>query len=101
MFVDDREGMMTIMALVNAEKEGSIESRMMRMRRLEEIREARVAEGEKRREGKVEELGRVTEGVKVNARRKGKGRGGKVVDGEEKGKRDGVRKSGKKRVSFA
>jgi hypothetical protein len=33
-----QEGMMTILAMVNAEKEGQIESKMMKARQLEEIR---------------------------------------------------------------
>jgi acyl carrier protein len=39
-FVDDRESMMTILAMVNAEKEGQIESKIMKARQMEEIREA-------------------------------------------------------------
>lgn len=51
-FVDDGDGMRTILALVMAEKEGNIESKMMRARQLEEIREAKRVEAEKRVEGK-------------------------------------------------
>ncbi|MCJ1378744.1 60S ribosomal subunit assembly/export protein [Xylographa soralifera] len=57
-FVDDAESMMTILAMVNADKEGQIESKMMKSRQMEEIREARKAEAEKReqmRKGKLEE----------------------------------------------
>ena len=39
---------MTILAIVNAEKEGQIESKMMKSRQLEEIREARLKEAEAR-----------------------------------------------------
>lgn len=39
---------MTILAMVNAEKEGQIESKMMKARQLEEIREARKKEAEAR-----------------------------------------------------
>ncbi|MCJ1393036.1 60S ribosomal subunit assembly/export protein [Xylographa bjoerkii] len=55
-FVDDAESMMTILAMVNADKEGQIESKMMKSRQMEEIREARKAEAEKReqmRKGKL------------------------------------------------
>lgn len=55
-FVDDRETMMTILAMVQAEKEGNIESKMMRARQMEEIREARKAEQEKRDAGKKQKL---------------------------------------------
>lgn len=51
-FVDDKESMNTILALVMAEKEGNIESKMMRARQLEEVREARRIEAEKRAESK-------------------------------------------------
>ena len=47
---------MTILAMVNADKEGQIESKMMKSRQMEEIREARKAEAEKReqmRKGKL------------------------------------------------
>lgn len=39
-----QEGMATILAMVNAEKEGQIESKMMKARQLEEIRDAKRAE---------------------------------------------------------
>lgn len=43
-----QESMGTILALVQAEKEGQIESKMMKARQLEELREARKAEAEKK-----------------------------------------------------
>ncbi len=42
--------MMTILAIVNANKEGQIESKMMKSRQMEEIREARRREAEARQE---------------------------------------------------
>ena len=51
-FVDDGNGMRTILAMVMAEKEGNIESKMMRARQMEEIREARRVEAEQRAESK-------------------------------------------------
>ena len=47
-FVDDQERMMMILAVVNAEAEGKVESKMMRQRQLEEVREARKLETERR-----------------------------------------------------
>jgi 60S ribosomal subunit assembly/export protein LOC1 len=50
--------MMTILAMVNADKEGQIESKMMKARHLEAIREARKAEAEAReamKKGKLED----------------------------------------------
>ncbi|KAH7058941.1 60S ribosomal subunit assembly/export protein loc1 [Macrophomina phaseolina] len=55
-FVDDQESMMTILAMVNAEKEGQIESKMMKARQMEEIREARKKEAEARQEVKRSKL---------------------------------------------
>lgn len=48
--------MMTILAIVNASKEGQIESKMMKSRHLEEIREARRKEAEARQERKKSKL---------------------------------------------
>ncbi|KAI4182024.1 MAG: hypothetical protein L6R41_006254 [Letrouitia leprolyta] len=55
-FVDDQESMMTILAIVNANKEGQIESKMMKSRQMEEIREARRKEAEARHERKNSKL---------------------------------------------
>ncbi len=63
-FVDDKESMMTILAMVNAEKEGQIESKMMKARQMEEIREARRKEAEVREEGRRERLEEVKRSVK-------------------------------------
>lgn len=47
-FVDDAASMMAIMSVVNAQKEGHIESKIMRARQLEEVREAKRKEAEGR-----------------------------------------------------
>lgn len=44
--------MMTILAMVNAEKDGQIESKIMKARKMEEIREARRKEAEAKHEQK-------------------------------------------------
>lgn len=105
-YIDDEEGMRTILAMVTAEKEGQIESKLMRARQLEEVREARRAEMEKRREGRKEELEGVKESLKKGKRRKEKsnGAGGnKEMNGVGKGASGlGKDKSkSKKKVSFA
>jgi hypothetical protein len=51
-----QESMMTIFAIVNAEKEGHIESKMMKARQLEEIREAKKKEAESRHQQKKSKL---------------------------------------------
>jgi len=60
-FVDDRESMMTILAMVNADKEGQIESKMMKARQLEEIRQARAKEMEARQAMRKDKLVRTYE----------------------------------------
>ena len=93
-FVDDAESMMTILALVNAEKEGQIESKMVRARQLEEIREARRREQERREMARKEKLEEVKDGL-----RKKRLRGLKVPDDDEK-EVDGEKRVKKKKVSF-
>ncbi|KAI4718953.1 hypothetical protein E4T48_04823 [Aureobasidium sp. EXF-10727] len=93
-FVDDKESLMTILAMVQAEKEGNIESKMIRARQMEEIREARKAEAEKREAGRKEKL----EGVKDELRKKKNKKGAKSdadMDVEP-----AAEKPKKKRVSF-
>ncbi|KAK3671720.1 60S ribosomal subunit assembly/export protein [Recurvomyces mirabilis] len=72
-FVDDKEQMNAILAIVMAEKEGNIESKMMRSRQLEEVREARRIEAEKRVESKKAGLEERKKGIKEDGRKKGKG----------------------------
>ena len=47
---------MTILAIVNAEKEGQLESKIMKARQMEEIREARRKEAEARQEQRRSKL---------------------------------------------
>ncbi|KAI9055109.1 hypothetical protein LZ554_000074 [Drepanopeziza brunnea f. sp. 'monogermtubi'] len=68
-FVDDRESMMTILAMVNADKDGQIESKMMKARQMEEIREARKAESEKRQEMRKAKLDETKEGMRKKRKR--------------------------------
>ncbi|KAI9660285.1 MAG: 60S ribosomal subunit assembly/export protein [Trizodia sp. TS-e1964] len=55
-FVDDQESMLTILAIVNANNEGHIESKIMKARQMEEIREARKKEAESRQDFKKSKL---------------------------------------------
>lgn len=48
--------MMTILAIVNASKEGQIESKIMKSRQMEEIREARRKEAEVKQEQRRSKL---------------------------------------------
>ena len=60
---------MTILAMVNADKEGQIESKMMKARQMEEIREARKAEAEKRQEIRKSKLDETKEGLRKKRKR--------------------------------
>jgi hypothetical protein len=53
--------MMTILAMVNAEKEGQIESKIMKARQLEEIREAKRKEAEAKQRDRKSKLVRIIE----------------------------------------
>ncbi|KAI0011174.1 hypothetical protein F4779DRAFT_574563 [Xylariaceae sp. FL0662B] len=101
-FVDDKESMSTILAMVQADKEGEIESKMIKARQMEEIREARRLEAEKKEEEKKARL----EETKESLRRKRKRSRPSDKDDGGDGIRD-VASAGtkaakpKKRVSFA
>ena len=91
--------MMTILAMVNAEKEGQIESKMMKARQLEEIREAKKAEAEARMKEKKNKF----DDVKNSIRQKKKGKGGDKA-AEPTSIKDSISKAGrpkKKSVAFA
>ncbi|KAL8654011.1 MAG: hypothetical protein Q9226_003598 [Calogaya cf. arnoldii] len=99
-FVDDQESMMTILAIVNASKEGQIESKMMKSRQMEEIREARRKEAEARQEQRHSKLEERKDSIR--RKRKLKTDGNVVSDPlADKERRPQASKSGKKRVSFA
>ncbi|KAG9232469.1 putative 60S ribosomal subunit assembly/export protein LOC1 [Amylocarpus encephaloides] len=68
-FVDDRESMLTILAMVHADKEGQIESKMMKARQMEAIRDARKAEAEKRVEERKDRLDEAKEGLRKKRKR--------------------------------
>lgn len=93
---------MTILAIVNADKEGQIESKMMKARQMEEIREARKADAEKRQELRKAKLDETKEGMRKKRKRASMG------DGEQKENIRSEAASGtkplklkKKTVSFA
>lgn len=94
-FVDDKESLMTILAMVQAEKEGNIESKMIRARQMEVIREARKAEADKREAGRKEKL----EGVKDELRKKKNKKGSKSADADTESE-PAAEKPKRKRVSF-
>ncbi|KAM5441018.1 60S ribosomal subunit assembly/export protein [Microsporum ferrugineum] len=96
-FVDDQESMMTILAMVNAEKEGQIESRMIKARHMEEIREARRAEAEARKDQKNAKLEETKDSLRKSHRSKEKKDTKSNEQNDSKPKKEGKRK----RVAFA
>ncbi|KAI9841044.1 MAG: 60S ribosomal subunit assembly/export protein [Thelocarpon superellum] len=94
-FVDDRESMMTILAMVNADKEGQIESKMMKARQMEEIREARRKEAEVRQEAKRSKFEDTKASVRKSRKRKSS-----APDGPELTKSSAM-STPRKRVAFA
>lgn len=91
--------MNTIMSLVQAEKEGQIESKMIKARQMEEIREARKVETEKKDAERQEKL----DNVKDSLRKKRKRKGGNEDDNMKSVTSTGTKagKPKKKSVSFA
>jgi len=67
--ISSQESMMTILAMVHADKEGQIESKMMKARQMEEIREARKAEADKRQEMRKSKLDETKEGIRKKRKR--------------------------------
>jgi 60S ribosomal subunit assembly/export protein LOC1 len=105
-FVDDKESMNAIMAVVMAEKEGNLESKMMKTRQLEEVRAAKLAEAEKRVAGKKSEMEDRKANIKTEGKRSKRRRSDREGDNEEGGRStkkvdDGSKKVKlRKRVSF-
>lgn len=98
-FVDDNESMNAILAIVMAEKEGNIESKMMRARQLEEVREARRLEAEKRVESKKAGFEDRKQGIK-DAKRRGSSKQRDAAATEDASKPTTATRKPKKRVSF-
>lgn len=94
--------MNTILAMVQAEKEGQIESKMMKARHMEAIREARKAEAEAKQEERKAKLDETKDSL-----RKKRKRPANPDDVDEKALRrvelEGTKaaKPKKKRVAFA
>ncbi|KAF3053657.1 60S ribosomal subunit assembly/export protein [Didymella keratinophila] len=101
-FVDDPASMMAIMSVVNAQKEGHIESKIMRARQLEEIREAKRKEAEGRADEKKADFEERKQNLKKKRKRNSEPARTNDADTEspkKTSKKDGKFKP-KKRVSF-
>ncbi|KAI1438750.1 hypothetical protein GGR50DRAFT_690908 [Xylaria sp. CBS 124048] len=100
-FVDDKESMSTILAIVQADKEGQIESKMIKARQMEEIREARRVEAEKKEAEKKAKLDETKDSLRKKRKRsKTAGDDDKDVISEAVATGTNV-KPKKKRVAFA
>ena len=91
---------MTLLAMVHAEKDGQIESKMMKARQMEEIREARKAEQEARIEIRKEKLNETKESMRRKRKRE---KNGEPAEAPERKSTLGTKplKLKKKSVSFA
>ncbi|KAL7790840.1 hypothetical protein V8C37DRAFT_383383 [Trichoderma ceciliae] len=98
-FVDDKESMTTILSLVQAEKEGHIESKMIKARQMEEIREARKVEAEKRAAEKKSKLEDTKESMRKKRKRNSEGGDENLKSISQTGTK--ASKASRKRVSFA
>ncbi|KAM0559766.1 hypothetical protein ACHAPJ_004290 [Fusarium lateritium] len=100
-FADDQESMSTIMALVQAEKDGQIESKMIKQRQMEEIREARKAEAEKKDEARKSKLEDTKDSLRKRRKRKSAGDEEEDIKEFASTGTKAAKAKGKKRVSFA
>ncbi|KAM0198842.1 hypothetical protein ACHAPA_010427 [Fusarium lateritium] len=100
-FADDQESMTTIMALVQAEKDGQIESKMIKQRQMEEIREARKVEAEKKEQEKKTKLEDTKNSLRKTRKRKSFGDEEDNLKDFTTGGTKGAKGKSKKRVSFA
>ncbi|KAL1964198.1 hypothetical protein VTN77DRAFT_7156 [Rasamsonia byssochlamydoides] len=100
-FIDDQESMMTILAMVNAEKEGQIESKMMRARQLEEIREAKRKEAEARQQQKKSKLENIKEELRNKKKKKKRDHENNNAPDQSQKSEDAENNKPKKRKSVA
>ena len=87
---------MTILAMVNAEKEGQIESKLIKARQMEEIREARRKQAEARQEEKRSKLEETKDSIRKGRKRKA---GSEITPDSTEGNSRQLRNN-RKRVSF-
>lgn len=93
--------MTTIMALVQAEKDGQIESKMIKQRQMEEIREARKVEAEKKDQERKTKLEDTKNSLRKTRKRKSFGDEEENIKDFTTGVTKGAKGKSKKRVSFA
>ena len=94
-----QESMSTILSIVQAEKEGQIESKMIKARQMEEIREARRAEAEKKDAERQEKFDKTKESLRRKRKRTTDDDNGDVKAFSAMGSK--AAKPSKKKVAFA
>ena len=94
-----QESMSTILSIVQAEKEGQIESKMIKARQMEEIREARRAEAEKKEAERQEKFDKTKESLRRKRKRTTGDDNGDVKAFSAMGSK--AAKPRKKKVAFA
>lgn len=92
--------MSTILAIVQAEKEGQIESKMIKARQMEEIREARRVEADKKEEERQSRLNETKDSLRKKRKRNNK-TSGDDKDGISDAVSAGTNVKSRKRVAFA
>ncbi|KAF1844833.1 uncharacterized protein K460DRAFT_405112 [Cucurbitaria berberidis CBS 394.84] len=97
-FVDDPASMMAIMAVVHADKEGRLESKIAKARQLEEIREAKRKEAEVRSDDKKAKFEERKQDLKKKRRRHSDPSKGEEAEHEHSDKKGKFKP--RKRVSF-
>ncbi|KAI5461353.1 hypothetical protein BGZ63DRAFT_404214 [Mariannaea sp. PMI_226] len=100
-FVDDTESMNTILSIVQAEKNGQIESKMIKARQMEEIREARKVEAEKKEEERNSRLENAKDALRKKRKRKSAGDAEDSIKEMSSTGTKAFKPKSKKRVSFA
>lgn len=101
-FVDDTESMMTILAMVNADKEGQIESKVAKQRQMQEIRDARLKEAEAKERKRQGKLDKVKQDIKEGSKKSKKAEFEKENEAPKSRSRDSKEgRPKRKSVSFA
>jgi 60S ribosomal subunit assembly/export protein LOC1 len=90
--------MTTILSMVQAEMDGQIESKMIKARQMEEIREARKAEADKKEEERRNKLEDTKDALRKKRKRKPTDNEDSIKGFSSAGTKSG---KGKKKVSFA
>ena len=93
--------MNTILAIVTAEKEGQTESKMIKARQMEEIREARKAEAEAKENERRAHMDETKDSLRKKRKRPTASRDDKISTKYETQASTKATKPSKKRVSFA